>query len=374
MEGLLLGLLLLATTFAVKLHPQLHIAVTWTFALIAASLITLGLTAPSAWVGTFLIWVGLQIPWTQLVFKWRKIDVAPLFNIISVQGATIMGGLLYILLAHSGRAPGALKTLAIVAILWAVFNSLCAGYSASKGGLPGRFVDIPGHPESAYVGSNHMLSWLCGLGLLSGIYLASSVSPLWIIPLPLLGIGVLFAKNLTGLLSGAAGAVMFLALTWGPLAGLLLAVPVLIGAGCWAWTNVELGPPGDTWTHIRCKSLRVRWEGWKQAWPHVTWTGRGLGYYVSLRERTPLAGETIVWDHLHNEWLQGLLELGPLPIICALGWLFSRWLGLPSGPEAAYAYSLTVLTATQAIMYFPLHMPGQALPLLVGMAALDTAQ
>lgn len=361
--GLWLGLALIALTFALKLSDALRPPDSWNALLVLAVLGGLAWAAPNPWVAAVLVLVAANAVVVQATFRSGTELFAPLNAILGAQIAVAIWAGGYVGLARSGRlTPVTIQTVAAVTVGWATFNALAAGWSRVRGGLPGR-KDVPAVgwidpilPESAYVGTNHMLAWLCGLGILSAAYLGS----LWVLTIPLIAMGSLISRNISGLAAGGAALTAYATARWGPVAFAVAAVPTVAGV-------FVLGHRLDF------QQLQLRRVFWRSLLSHVRVNGRGMGYLATYRFR--LSGENglraLAWDWAHNEWLQGAVELGPLASLCAAGYVVTHALTLPPTPEAAYGFALVILTAVYGLVYFPLHMAGQSWPLLIGMAVLD---
>lgn len=349
-----LGLFVLLT-LGLKVYADLSVTDTWMMAWVGGVLLLLATAAPSLWVALILAWIALQLPWRHLQ---RMGHCAPVDQITSQQAAVLGGAALYILLARSGQAADALWGLALVAIAWGVVNTGAAVWALRHAHrLPGRSTWKPGYPECGWCGSNLLFGWVCGLGLLGALYLR----PWALLAVPILLVGLYLAKNLSAVAFAGAGCAVQGALTWGWPAAVLVGVPLV---GC----LVAGGRP------LLFFPLTIRWNLWRAVVPALYRPGGlGLGFFGVARVQTEDDQRRRKhWDHLHNEWVQGFLELGPLPVVCGLLYLLGHALTAGATPPRIFAFGVVAATAVYALTYFPLHLPGQALPLLIAMASLDS--
>ncbi len=97
--------------------------------------------------------------------------------------------------------------------------------------------------------------------------------------------------------------------------------------------------------------------------------GTGLGTWAAVGVQRPGEREAgIAWLNLHNDWLQSVVELGPVPALCGVGLLVSTWWSVPASIGALYGALLVTMTAIWSIVYFPMH---EHAPSLVLIAALS---
>jgi hypothetical protein len=100
-----------------------------------------------------------------------------------------------------------------------------------------------------------------------------------------------------------------------------------------------------------------RWEAWEVASRMIRRNhglGIGLGGWLGMRVQTPKEGERI-WMWLHNDWLETLLECGPLPVLCALGYLGTAAIRVAGGvsPLEAGLFGSLVALAVLSLGYMP---------------------
>jgi hypothetical protein len=100
-----------------------------------------------------------------------------------------------------------------------------------------------------------------------------------------------------------------------------------------------------------------RWEAWTIAWRlsrRNHFLGIGLSGWNGAQVQTKKEGERI-WAFLHNDWLEMLFDCGPLPVLCALGYLGTAvarvWGGV--SPLEAGLFGSLVSLAVISLGYMP---------------------
>ena len=148
------------------------------------------------------------------------------------------------------------------------------------------------------------------------------VTPLYLVFQPLryrvafvLAMGLLAVSSAAmGLVAAVIGSLVVLVLTRQWRGALLLSVLGGVGAW-WKWSH------GSEFFSLTNRPLI--WQYVLDAWKPVGWTGRGLGAVGHDFSRAKIAELGMGFEHAHNDFLQGLNELGLVGVgLCAamVGW------------------------------------------------------
>ena len=204
-----------------------------------------------------------------------------------------------------------LSGLVVILVGWAQFFGIDQfEVGSSNPALPGHNVLGTGRASSTF--GNTMVS-MGYLGLVTPLYLV--FRPLRYRVAFVLAMGLLAVSGAAmGLVAAVIGSLVVLLLTrqWWFVMGL----GVLSGAGAW-WKLSH----GSEFFSITARPLI--WQYVLDAWKPVGWTGRGLGAVGHEFSRTKVAGLETGFEHAHNDFLQGVNELGLIGWgLCAamVGW------------------------------------------------------
>jgi len=347
--GLLLGLASIVGFYAGDIPDLLRRQELMWLASLSLGVCAFAVASPDPLVGLAVAWIALHPWWNLLGFLWgvvpdmvRNGDLYR--NLWPVGGWTAV----YLLAGHGLTAAG-LRVLAIVWVGWALLNALAIGYQSVIGQIPGYVVVTEGMPRAGLSGG----SWFCSYGLCLGVLSAVFLGGVWLVSIPLFLLACVPAKNFM------APIAMMIAL-FALVPPSMLVVPALGGVVLVA-----------TKVHGRHRAMGTRWQRWLLAsgfvWLAKGW-GTGLGSLARMQFRDHSEDEAKgVYNNLHNDWLQALIELGPFPVLCALAEVVRRIVWLPAGPEYAFVLALVLFTGVLAFAYFPVHHPSQAMVLALAM-------
>lgn len=180
--------------------------------------------------------------------------------------------------------------------------------------------------------------------------------PRWRWGLGIVAIGLILSKSALGAFSAAAGLIFYGAVTGRIYASLALAFIGSLGY------ILLVDPPGFE-----------RWPVWKvgfRGWLKEPWFGYGLGHW-SLIFIKPIPGSNSgIWTQAHNEFLQGLFEMGIGFAVIVTGYLatVARQIRLK---RMALPVTAIVIIAVNAAANFPFHVGATAIVALVWMAIFE---
>lgn len=311
------------------------------------------LLAPDPWIGALLLTLALSVPLSLLRFPTHTTILA-----FPVDGATILLmasawvvalGLLTAALRQSGSV-----TLFLVGLLALCAYTIVVGVLQVYRGLTcivvtdalfyNQPIGTPVRVPTAFLHNSWKATALHALALPVACALSWPLG--WQTPpLVLLIVGMLWhlwkAEGETCL---AAAGVGLLAFGWA--SGLALPVLVVAPLSLVAY-------PG-----FRARVLsNPRWGAWRRGldyWKRSGWLGAGVGAWPALHIMTPEEPGR-VWKQAHNEYLETLVDAGPVPVLCTVGYLgtalWRAWGGLP--PIEAGLFGSLIGLAVLSVGYMP---------------------
>ncbi len=332
------------------------------------ALILLASTINNVYIAFTVAWIAVH-PWVvHITFSRRMLPFSPT-GVSTFQPLIpiLWWGAMYVVLKHY---PVSYVVVAYAIIAWGLINAASAIYTDRAKSLPPYFIDgrtsySPNSP--GLVGGSFMLAFLTSAGFISGmVLLTTAKSYLAITLLTLISLILAFSSIHTGTLSPIMFAYVVLIL-WHVRNPLILipALAVISAASYYKLTRPEHRASFDS-----------RFPAWKDAFNlgrDTYFFGIGLGMWNAITN-PPLTMDQhdTEWRNLHNDYLQSLVELGPVPCICAVLFLASSWLALYPLATTSQLFGLlmTSYIAMYAFVYFPMrdHMP--ALLLAVSMSML----
>ncbi len=311
-----------------------------------------GLLAPSPWIAGVLLSLALSIPVSLLAFQHHRSTLLG----FPPTGATILAAcavwvVALGLLTAALRETGAVRPFVVGLLILAAYNTLVGWIQVRRGIHSVVWHDAAfGEPRSvvrapiAFLHSTWKPAAINALLLPAAIGLAWPLS--WWTPLcACLAAGMVWqlhaAEGDTCLVSAGVGVAA-------ALLGLGLVLPVVIGA--------PLGIIAYPTLRARLRS-NPRWEAWGRAldvWRKTSWLGAGLGAWQGLHVQTS-SEPGRKWHTVHNDWLETLVECGPLPVLCAMGYLGTAVVRVAGGvsPLEAGLFGSLVALAVLSAGYMP---------------------
>ena len=310
----------------------------------------LAMLIPDPLVAIAIAWIAVH-PWWTFVGAINQILPDILRNGDTYRNLWPVGGWAALYILSGYLPPTGITILAYMWLGWATINALIICWQWKEGKpVPGSIIITEGRPPGALCGANWFCSYSLCVGVLSAVYLGGY----YISIIPILAVSMIPAKHFTAPIAASIASLALLPDWWWRVA--TIAIMVLI-------FSYKL--------HRRHRATNLRYEMWLISgglvWLSRFW-GLGLGAYhrINLSDTTK-EDSMSVYTNLHNDWLQSLIELGPIPVLCAVAELVRRTIWLPPTNEAHFALSLIILTAILATTYFPLHHPSQSLILAIAM-------
>ncbi len=309
------------------------------------------LLAPSPWIAGVLLGCAASLPVSLLTFRHRSTVLGhPLAGAAILTMCAVWVAALGLLTA-SLRATGTAGLLLAGLLGCAAYTTAIGAVQVARGLASTVWTDAGygavGAPVRVPTGFLHN-TWkpaaLNALLLPVALGLAWPLS--WATPLLLL-----LAAGMVWQLWAAEGDACLLAAAAG-LAGLLLAaglvLPVLLAA--------PLGLIAYPGLRARLRA-NARWGAWRiacQRWRDSGYLGAGLGAWAGLGVQTPEEPGRR-WHSAHNDWLETLVDCGPLPVLCALGYLGAAIVRASAGvrPLEAGLFGSLVALAVLSLGYMP---------------------
>ncbi len=317
---------------------------------LTAGLSVLAIMAPDPLVGIALAWIALH-PWWTFVGALRGILPDVLRNADNYRNLWPVGGWAALYILSYRLSPTGLYILAVIWLLWALLNAAVVLWQWKENSpLPWAKIVAEGRPPGAFCGANWFCSYSLCLGTLSAIYLGGY----FIATTPLLIAAMIPTRHYMA-----------------PISATIASIPLLPD---WWWRSVII----VVFSIIilrkssqRHRAMNARWQQWLLM-SGLIYLSRGWGLGLGAVRRMHLKDHSAedadgVYYNMHNDWLQALIELGPIPVLCAMVELTRRAIWLPPTHDAHFTLSLVVFTAVLAIAYFPLHHPSQSLILAIAM-------
>lgn len=349
MIGLALAGLLIALSVAEGFRPLCndHYEKNWlllpsaTLALFAGAIHNPWIAGLAAWLAIhpFLLAYGVQFG-----LLTRRAGIA---DLVGQQCCAVVGFGFY--LGLEGRIkPADMPWLAGGLVLWA---AICAMASAEN------LWSVPSHFEhGGLLGNRPAVGFWVSVGSLSAAYLWQTHHAAWIAIAPVVIVCAAKLRNWSAFAAMGVALVWYLAIPW----TLLLILPMVV-------SMVLI-------SSRQSQSLKSRHEALCQTWGAIRkshYFGAGLGSWINVLVRQlPEGRQYRFWTAAHNDWLQSWAELGPVPVLLALGYLGTLLWWPPAEPAMRYAASLVIFTAIYAAVYYPIRHPAQAALLLVALGSL----
>jgi len=271
----------------------------------------LAIAAPDPIVGIAIAWVAWH-PWWTFVGRLRGVLPDVLRNGDTYRNLWPVGGwaALYIL---SSRLPhSSLYILAIIWLSWAFINAIAVLWQWDENSpLPWSEIVAEGRPPGAFCGTNWFCSYSLCLGVLSATYLGGYFTA----TIPLLIAAMIPTRHYMSPLAMGIGILPLLPNWWWRSSAILIFLLVSFRKA-----------------NLRHRAIWARWNSWLVASGLVYLSrgwGLGLGAVCRMHLRDHSAEDADgVYYNLHNDWLQTLIELGPIPVLCAMAELARRsvWL------------------------------------------------
>lgn len=119
-----------------------------------------------------------------------------------------------------------------------------------------------------------------------------------------------------------------------------------------------------------------RWPVWKLGllgWIEEPWFGFGLGHWALLFQKPVSGAGTGIWMQAHNEFLQGLFEMGIGFGIVVVGYLAGAWNALRrrAGEGLLIPATALVIIAVNSAANFPFHVGATAIVAVTWMACFE---
>lgn len=270
-------------------------------------------------------------------------------------------------LAFDGVLYGALWFAVVVSLVrrddlgW-IYNTLCVlalinvfWQTLQVLDLDPIFAPAPGMTELVACGLMMNVNFTCAF---LAMCVPAFLRPKWIWGLVPLGLGLIMARTSLGVFSAGAGL-----MAYGVLKGRLKLSLALAVAGAACYVLVVDGPGFE------------RWAVWKLAmrgWWQEPLFGFGLGHWAELFTKPVRGAGSGIWVQAHNEYLQGLFEMGIgfAVVVVGYAWHVVRWCRIASRSSLLPAVAL-VIVAVNSGANFPFHVGTTAIVAITWMAVFE---
>lgn len=328
-------------------------------------ILMLAVQSPNIWITIIICWITLH-PWVvHIHYSYGPLQFAPDRNsVYEPLFPVLWWTALYITLTLH---PISWQLVAWTLITWATINALFALYQDHYA-MPHFILDdrTPQYPSSpGLLGGSFLLSFTCAMASLSTAFIIYTSHNYYLTPLLIvLSYASLRTGTISPLLSVTIPFLLFLTTTHIYYYLLILCI-------------ISLGL-AITLSHYHVGSINSRLPAWRAAihMCNVThYLGIGLGAWNAFNNPPDVKEqEGLLWRNLHNDWLQSIVELSPLPSVCAILLLMTQWTSLfhhyPNVTlDTLYGLLMVSSLSLYAIVYFPMrdHMPAILLAVSLSM-------
>lgn len=196
-------------------------------------------------------------------------------------------------------------------------------------------------------------------GAFTAFCLPVFLRPKWRWGLAVVGLGLFLAQTSLAVFSAFAGL-----LFWGVVKKRMFLSLALAVAGSAGYILLVDGPGFERWPVWRLGLL---------GWIDEPWFGFGLGHWALLFTKPVSGAGSGIWMQAHNEFLQGLFEMGVGFAVLCIGYMAGAWNALRARRREALLIPATalVIVAVNSAANFPFHVGATAIVAITWMACFE---